>query len=68
MSKHLAVLEEAGLTSHRKQGREVRYRGDAKRIEEAMQAMAGLARQWDRRLDAIKRLAEAEHAQTTDSH
>ncbi len=66
VSKHLAVLEQAGLTSHRKEGREVLYRVDATRLDEAAQAMAALARQWDRRLDAIKRLAEAEHARTKE--
>ncbi len=66
VSKHLAVLEQAGLTSHRKEGREVLYRVDADRLDDAAQAMADLARQWDRRLDAIKRLAEAEHARTKE--
>ncbi len=64
VSKHLAVLEQAGLTSHRKQGREVLYRVDTQRLDDAARAMAELARQWDRRLDAVKRLAEAEHART----
>ena len=69
VSKHLVVLEQAGLARHRKQGREVLYRVDADRLDHATQAMAGLAAEWDRRLDAIKRLAEAGHAppQQTDS-
>jgi len=66
VSKHLAVLELAGLTSHRKEGREVLYRVNAKRLDHAAQAMAELARQWDGRLDAIKRLAEAEHARSKE--
>jgi ArsR family transcriptional regulator, cadmium/lead-responsive transcriptional repressor len=66
VSKHLAVLEQAGLTSHRKQGREVLYRVDTERLDEATQAMAELARQWDGRLHAIKRLAEAEHRRSKD--
>jgi DNA-binding transcriptional ArsR family regulator len=68
VSKHLAVLEQAGLTSHRKQGREVLYRVDANRLDDAAQAMAEVARQWDRRLHTIKRLAEAEHARAKDEH
>jgi ArsR family transcriptional regulator, cadmium/lead-responsive transcriptional repressor len=62
-SKHLAVLEAARLVSRRKQGREVLYRVEAGRLAEATQAMADLAAQWDRRLTAVKRLAEAAHAE-----
>jgi DNA-binding transcriptional ArsR family regulator len=63
VSKHLVVLEEAGLVSRRKQGREVLYQVDAARLDQAARAMADLAAQWDRRLGAIKRLAEAAHAE-----
>jgi DNA-binding transcriptional ArsR family regulator len=63
VSKHLVVLEEAGLVDRRKQGREVLFRVDADRLDQATQAMAAVARQWDRRLVAIKRLAEAAHAE-----
>lgn len=62
-SKHLVVLEAAGLVSRRKEGREVLYRVEAGRLAEATRAMTDLAAQWDRRLTAIKRLAEAAHAQ-----
>jgi DNA-binding transcriptional ArsR family regulator len=62
VSKHLVVLEESGLVSRRKQGREVLYGVDAARLDEATRAMADLAAQWDRRLARIKRLAEATHA------
>jgi ArsR family transcriptional regulator, cadmium/lead-responsive transcriptional repressor len=64
VSKHLIVLEEAGLVSRRKQGREVLYQVDADRLDQASRAMADLAEQWDRRLTAIKRLAEAAHRET----
>jgi DNA-binding transcriptional ArsR family regulator len=63
VSKHLAVLEGAELVSRRKQGREVLYQVDPDRVHQATRAMADLATQWDRRLDAIKRLAEAAHAE-----
>jgi DNA-binding transcriptional ArsR family regulator len=62
VAKHLAVLEETGLVSRRKQGREVLYQVEASRLDQATRAMAELAAQWDRRLAAIKRLAEAAHA------
>jgi DNA-binding transcriptional ArsR family regulator len=63
VSKHLVLLEDAGLVDRRKQGREVLFRVDADRLDQATQAMAAVARQWDRRLVAIKRLAEAAHAE-----
>jgi DNA-binding transcriptional ArsR family regulator len=62
VSKHLVVLEDAGLVSRRKQGREVLYQVEADRLDQATRALADLAAQWDRRLGAIKRLAEAAHA------
>ena len=64
VSKHLVVLDEAGLVSRRKQGREVLYQVDPDRLHQATRAMADLAAQWDRRLNAIKRLAEAAHAES----
>ena len=63
VSKHLVVLEQAGLVSRRKQGREVLYQVEADRLDQATRAMADLAAQWDRRLTTIKRLAEAAHAE-----
>jgi ArsR family transcriptional regulator, cadmium/lead-responsive transcriptional repressor len=63
VSKHLVVLERAGLISRRKQGREVLYQVQADRLDQAARAMADLAAQWDRRLATIKRLAEAAHAE-----
>jgi len=61
VSKHLAILEEAGLVTRYKQGREVLYQVDAARLDQAAQAMSNLAARWDQRLNAIKRLAEAAH-------
>ena len=63
VSKHLVVLEGAGLVSRRKQGREVLYQVDVNRLDQATRAMADLAAQWDRRLTSIKRLVEAAHAE-----
>lgn len=63
VSKHLVVLEQAGLVTRRKQGREVLYRVEAGRLDQATRAMADLATSWDRRLASIKRLAEAAHAE-----
>ena len=63
VSKHLVVLERAGLVSRRKQGREVLYEVQAGRLDQAARAMAELAAQWDRRLGMIKRLAETAHTE-----
>jgi ArsR family transcriptional regulator, cadmium/lead-responsive transcriptional repressor len=67
VSKHLAVLEEAGLVRRRKQGREVLFQVEAGRLDQAARAMADLAAQWDRRLATIKRLAEAAQAEAKKS-
>ncbi len=63
VSKHLVVLERTGLISRRKQGREVLYQVEADRLDQATRAMAELAAQWEQRLTAIKRLAEAAYAE-----
>jgi DNA-binding transcriptional ArsR family regulator len=62
VSKHLVVLERSGLIGRRKQGREVLYQVQAGRLDQATRAMTELAAQWDQRLNTIKRLAEAAHA------
>ena len=46
------------------QGREVLYQVETDRLDQATRAMADVAAQWDRRLAAIKRLAEAAHAES----
>jgi DNA-binding transcriptional ArsR family regulator len=58
VTKHLAVLDRAGLVSARRQGREVRFAVEPARLDEAARAMRDAAQQWDRRLLAIKRIAE----------
>jgi DNA-binding transcriptional ArsR family regulator len=68
VSKHLAVLDRAGLVEGRRHGREVRYVVRPDRLDTASRAMARAATQWDRRLAAIKDLAEAAHRdQLSDS-
>lgn len=59
VSKHLGVLERAGLVGATRQGREVRYTVRADRLEEATSAMNAVASRWQRRLLTIKRIAEA---------
>jgi DNA-binding transcriptional ArsR family regulator len=61
VSKHLAVLQHAGLVESHREGREVRYAVRPERLDTAARAMAAVAVEWDRRLNAIKRIAEATH-------
>ncbi len=62
--KHLAVLEQAALVTRRKEGREVRFRVDAGRLEDARRMVARVAQEWERRLVDIKQIAEAAFAET----
>jgi len=62
ISKHLSVLQRVGLIDAHRQGREVRYEVRERRLAEATGALSKVANRWDRRLRAIKRLAEQAHA------
>ena len=57
--KHLAVLDDAGLVSGGRVGREVRYAVRPAALDTTARWMATLAADWDRRLARIKRVAEA---------
>jgi DNA-binding transcriptional ArsR family regulator len=59
VAKHLVVLNRVGLVTGERRGREVRYAIRPERLDDAAEAMARVAAQWDRRLARIKRLAEA---------
>ena len=63
VSKHLAVLERAGLVDGERSGREMHYRININRLDDATRSLSELASTWDRRLLRIKRLAEAAHAE-----
>lgn len=58
--KHLAVLEASGLVASERVGREVRYTPRSQALDATARWLAELASDWDRRLDAIKRAAEAD--------
>ena len=60
VAKHLAVLARAGLVEGHRRGRQTRYSVRPERLDAAARAMAAAATRWDRRLHAIRRLAEAE--------
>jgi DNA-binding transcriptional ArsR family regulator len=65
VAKQLAVLERAGLVDSRRVGREVRYAVRPERLDAATEWLARVAAQWDDRLAAIKRLAEASARERT---
>ena len=59
VAKHLGVLDRAGFVEARREGREVRYAVRPQRLDAAARSVASVAAQWDTRLIAIKRIAEA---------
>jgi len=59
--KHLGVLDRAGLVTRQRAGREVRYRVEPERLDAAARQIAAVAAAWDRRLGALKALAEEPH-------
>ena len=58
IAKHLGVLAEAGLVVPVRAGREIRYQALGSRLSETARALEAIGAEWDRRLAAIKRLAE----------
>jgi len=62
VSKHLAVLGEAGLVSDRKAGRETRYRLDAVPLREIQEWVSCYGHFWTERIDRLRTLLEEDHA------
>lgn len=58
IAKHLQLLEQAGLVSGGRSGREVLYQVQTDSLEASARWMADLAATWDRRLNMLKRTAE----------
>jgi DNA-binding transcriptional ArsR family regulator len=56
--KHLGVLDQAGLVTGRKAGREMLYTARLEPLTDAARWMDAVAAEWDARLARIKRLAE----------
>jgi DNA-binding transcriptional ArsR family regulator len=57
--KHLQVLEDAGLVSSAKRGRDVLYALETDRIDDARAFLDGISASWDRAIDRLRRLVEA---------
>jgi DNA-binding transcriptional ArsR family regulator len=58
IAKHLAVLQDVGLVEPVRVGREVRYRVIGSQLGEAARRLEAIGAEWDRRLSAIKEIAE----------
>lgn len=58
ISKHLAILREAGLVVDRKVGRETRYRLNAGPLMEMQEWLAFYEQFWTERIGHLKRLLE----------
>lgn len=59
VAKHLTVLDRAGLVRSTPSGRERRYTVDENQLARALDQLTDVTRTWDRRLQRIKRIAEA---------
>jgi DNA-binding transcriptional ArsR family regulator len=66
-SKHVKVLEDAGLVARRKLGRTHLIRLEAKPLEEAERWLRQWERFWTMRLDRLEALIERDKAQETDN-
>jgi DNA-binding transcriptional ArsR family regulator len=55
VSKHLALLEEAGLVAGERAGRERRFRLTPGPLSEAVSWITAVGAEWDDRLDALRR-------------
>ena len=59
VTKHLAVLDRAGLVHGTPSGRERHYEVDEAQFARAVAQLAAVGNEWDARLRRIKRIAEA---------
>ncbi len=58
VTKHLHVLEGAGVLRCRRRGREQEWTLEMKKMEEARRWLDGIAAEWDRVLGDLKRFVE----------
>jgi DNA-binding transcriptional ArsR family regulator len=58
IAKHLAVLTEVGVVEPSRVGREVRYRVLGAQLSATAKRLDAIGVEWDRRLAAIKEIAE----------
>ena len=58
IAKHLAVLEDVGVVESIRVGREVQYRVIGSQLSTTARRLDAIGAEWDRRLTAIKEIAE----------
>lgn len=58
VTKHLRVMEKAGLVSSRRRGRFSFWQVDQHRVQEAQQYLEQISAQWDRALERLKAFVE----------
>jgi len=58
VTKHLQVLEDAGLVHSHRSGRSRICRLDSQRLEQARQALAAISSQWDLTLARLRTFVE----------
>ncbi|GAB3410741.1 metalloregulator ArsR/SmtB family transcription factor [Schumannella luteola] len=58
IAKHLAVLEQVGVVESHRVGRELRWSVLGSRLGDTARELDRIGAEWDRRLAAIKRIAE----------
>jgi len=58
LTKHLHVLEKAGLVHQARAGRESLWTLQRQRLDEARAFLEHMSRQWDDRLDRLKAMVE----------
>ncbi|HMB60884.1 MAG TPA: metalloregulator ArsR/SmtB family transcription factor [Xanthomonadales bacterium] len=59
VTKHLRVLETAGIVQSIRVGRESRFRFEAERIKQARSYLDRVSRQWDNNLSRLKSFLES---------
>lgn len=57
--KHLQVLENAGLVSPERRGREVLYTLNQQRLQQAQQFLDSMSVGWDRAIERLRQFVEA---------
>jgi DNA-binding transcriptional ArsR family regulator len=58
ITKHLRVMQDAGLVRNTKQGRESYWELDRRRIEEVRRNLALISKQWDDALSQMREFVE----------
>ena len=58
IAKHLQVLEDAGIVSREKRGREVVYSLETSRLDDARAFIDGISAGWDRAIERLKHVVE----------